>query len=218
MGAELSVIVLGVLIALWADGWVEERAERRIEANRVEALGDNVAATRARLQEAIEEARDSQEALATIAGWETAAAATGRDNVIVEGLLFGPLFTPEINVYDDLKNSGDLALLRNTRLRQALAKMDATFDQLHLHQEDLVSVQQLTLDPFVIREFALGPALARFVGLEDVPLDPVDTTVDTRELRNLALFKLDLVVQLLDMYDEAVDALREVEAAMQDGS
>jgi hypothetical protein len=49
LGAELAVIVLGVLIALWADGWVAARADREIERNRVEALRDNVAATRIRL-------------------------------------------------------------------------------------------------------------------------------------------------------------------------
>ncbi|MEL7372957.1 MAG: hypothetical protein AAGJ36_00710, partial [Pseudomonadota bacterium] len=44
--AELAIIVLGVLIALWADGWVADRQDRKKEAARIAALRDNVVATR----------------------------------------------------------------------------------------------------------------------------------------------------------------------------
>jgi hypothetical protein len=214
LGAELAVIVLGVLIALWADGWVAERADREVERNRVEALGDNVRATRIRLEDAREQAEVARESLAELARLADATFVAERVDRMMVGFLFGPIFTPEINVYADLKNSGDLALLTSGELRQALARMDAQFEQLALLQSDLTTVQQLNFDPVVVREFSLGPTLGPSLGLGNLPADAGAPAVDLRVLRNLALFKLDLVVQLLEGYSEASEALDAVERAM----
>lgn len=218
LGAELAVIVLGVLIALWADGWVAERRDRAVERSRIEALMDNVAATRERLRAAQELARSAREALTLIVYWEDAEEVGRHQDLISSGLLFGPVFTPEINVYADLKNSGDLALLRSADLRQALARMDATFEELDLLQADLTMVQQLNFDPFLLREFPLAGTLGPFLGLEGLPADAVATDFDLRLIRNLALFKLDLIAQVLAGYDDAFDVLRLVEAALLDAS
>ena len=211
LGAELGVIIVGVLIALWADGWVSDRADRRVEASRIEALRDNLSGTRARLDDARTEAVSSQEALQRMVRWTAVSEALEQDGTVLRGLLYGPAFAPELNVYTDLKNSGDLALLRNAGLRQALARMEATLDRLHLLQADLITVQQLRYDPFVLENFALVRSLGPFLGLEDLPEDP-SPTPDLRELRNLALFKLDLVTQLLDAYADAEASIDDVEA------
>jgi gluconolactonase len=212
--AELGVIVLGVLIALWADGWVSDRAERRVEASRIEALRDNIDGTRARLVDARAEADDADAALREIVTWADPDQAVRDAGVVLRGLFFGPVFAPELNVYTDLKNSGDLALLRNAGLRQALAKMEASFDRLFLLQSDLVAVQQLRYDPYVLSEFSLSETLGPYVlGLDDLPRDP-SPTPNMRELRNLALFKLDLVTQLRRAYDDVDSALDEVEQQM----
>ena len=218
LGAELAIIVLGVLIALWADGCVADRADRAEEASRVEGLRDNVAATRVRLAEAEEEALVARRSLREIAYWEDSSEADENADAILAGLLFGPVFAPEIAVYADLKNSGDLALLRNAALRQELASMDATLEHLELLQADLVTVQQLNLDPFLVREFALGEAFGGYLELEGLPQDTAPPAFDLRVLRNLALFKLDLVDQLVQAYGEVSDAMDRVEGAMEPGS
>jgi hypothetical protein len=177
-----------------------------------------VIASRTRLADARDEAQAAHEALVQIVYMEDAAAVGQNAELILSGLLFGPIFTPEINVYDDLKSSGDLALLTNVELRQGLARMDAIFEQLALLQADLTTVQQLNFDPYVVRRLTLGSSLGPFLGLEDLPADasPRMESDDMRTLRNLALFKLDLVTQLLAEYDEAADALDSVEEAMGD--
>jgi hypothetical protein len=124
------------------------------------------------------------------------------------------VFTPELNVYADLKNSGDLALLRSGELRQALARMDAVLEELALLQSDLVLVQQLNIDPFVIREFDLGSTVGSWVGLDDLTGEPTASDFDFRVFRNLSLFKLDLVQQEIRNYEAAIDAIDAVEAAL----
>lgn len=214
LAAELGVIVLGVLIALWADGWVAERADRDVEQARTAALRENIVATRGHLTEAVEEALSAQEALSAMAYWEDPALLKHEQETVLRGFLFGPVFTPEINVYSDLKNSGDLALLTSADLRQALARMDAVLEQLALLQSDVVAVQQLNFDPFVVGALVLEGTLGPFLGLEDLPQNNSTPDVDMQVLRNLALFKLDLVLQLLRRYDDAGEALQGVEDAM----
>jgi len=159
--SELAVIVTGVLLALWADSWVDERAERRVEASRIEALRDNVAATRERLGRALADAESASHALRTVAYWESLPILEeASEGVLLEALLFGPSFTPEINVYVDLKSSGELGLLRSARLRQSLAGMDATLEQLQLLQHDLITVQQLNFDRYVLETLALDRGFA----------------------------------------------------------
>ena len=215
--AELGIIVLGVLIALWADEWVAERADRQVERNRIEALRDNLDATRVRLDEAVEETRAAQEALTLAAYWQDPATLSQRHDVVLLGLMYGPVFTPEINVYDDLKNSGDLGLLTNAELRQALAHMDAVFEELALLQSDVTMVQQLNVDSFLMQELGLGATMGPYLGLEDLPVDVPNPDIDMQRLRNLSLFKLDLVRQLHVQYKRAVEALNEVEHAMNQG-
>jgi hypothetical protein len=214
LGTELAVIVLGVLLALWADGWVAGRAARNEEVSRVAALRENVVATRERLNRALEQSVSVREALTTTAQWTEIRGMAGREELVGNGLLYGPVFTPELNVYADLKSSGDLALLRSTDLRQALARMDATFEELALLQADITMVQQLTIDPFVIREFDLGPIVGPWVGLEDLPRQPGIPDFDLRLMRNLSLFKLDLIEQEITGYRKAMQVLDEVDQAM----
>jgi hypothetical protein len=214
LGVELAVIVVGVLLALWADGWVADRADRKEEASRVAALRENIVATRDRLNLALEQSVSVREALTSTAQWTEIRDMAGRAELVGNGLLYGPVFTPELNVYTDLKSSGDLALLRSTDLRQALARMDATFEQLALLQADITMVQQLTIDPFVIREFDLGPIVGPWVGLEDLPREPNNPDFDLRMMRNLSLFKLDLIEQEIQSYREAMEVLEEVDGAM----
>ncbi|MEJ2483963.1 MAG: hypothetical protein P8049_12840 [Gemmatimonadota bacterium] len=189
LAAELVVIVLGVLIALWADGWVAERSDRRVEASRITALRQNVTATRARLDQALEEATSAREALTATARWNDASDVAGHAHLVGAGLLYGPVFTPELNVYMDLKSSGDLALLRSDDLREALARMDATFEELALLTADMVMVQQLNIDPVMIEEFDLGPIVGPWVGLDDLTEAPATPDFDIRVFRNLSLFK-----------------------------
>ena len=212
MAAELAVIVVGVLIALSADGWVSSMTDRSIEAARARALQDNVNETLARLEAAQHEVAAAREALRLLASRDSLTS-TDVDQPLIDGLLYGPSFSPEMNVYDDLKSSGELALLKSSELRQALAKMDANFETVRLVQADLIVVQQLNLDPFIIAELNLGRLLGPYLGLDATP-QSWSRSPGIERVRNLAVFKLDLISELSLRYDEAEAALRVVDVAL----
>ena len=137
LGAELAIVVLGVTIALWADGWVTNRSDRAEESARLYALLDNVEESLEDLDSARDNAAGAAEALRELASPES----HGRNHdALVTHLRYGffyvPTYHPELNVYDDLKNSGELALLSNAELRRALASMDRRLELLLAAQAD----------------------------------------------------------------------------------
>ncbi|MEL6948537.1 MAG: hypothetical protein AAGM16_00250 [Pseudomonadota bacterium] len=209
--AELAIIVLGVLIALWADGWVSDRQDRKKEAARIAALRDNVVATRERLTAAIEDTDQVAGALRDIVYWEgTEDFGPEKKQTLMAGYLFGPRFTPEMNVYDDLENSGELALLTSDSLRQSLARMSATLFTIGVSQQDLMTVQQMNFDRFIVDNVAIGYVPDSPFNLDNIPVGEDPPLPEMRIIRNLALFKLDLIGQLRQEYESADAALGSV--------
>ncbi len=209
--AELGIIILGVLIALWADGWVSDRQDRDKEAARIAALRDNVVATRERIVRSREMAEFVIGKLMQVAYWEDLENFQEEKlSTLVPAYLAGPEFTPQMNVYEDLQNSGEIALLTSDALRQALARMRSELDELQLTHDDLLTVQQLNFDPFAVQYIAISPASSFFLDLENLPTDPQPELPELRIIRNLALFKLDLLRELLKDYDAADKALQDV--------
>ena len=214
LGAEVSVVVLGVTIALWADGWVAERNDRSVEASRLSALQDNVSVTLADLSKARDNAGGAAAALRELVSLQ-------RDNrnddeieeLLRYGLTYGPTFFPELNVYDDLKNSGELALLTNPELRRSLATMDARLEQARFAQADLLTVMQLNFDSYLITHFDLRWLYGSLTKLDqDTEPSEVDLGFTSEmEFQNLVIFKLDMVEQVEAAYQEAEDALMAVQ-------
>lgn len=209
LGAELAVIVLGVWIALWADGWASERSDRRTEAARLEALDQNIRRTLATLAEEREETRQAIEALRMLATLpEDAPEGDEVGDDFLFGFLHVPFISPELHVYEDLRSSGELGLLTDPELRLGLSVMDAAFDRLVAALEDLSTVQQLNVDPYLLERIDLRPFLGGFLGLPDMDARPVADFgfLTSREARNLVLFKLDLMIQIDLALEEAQQA------------
>ena len=209
LAAELAVIVLGVWIALWADGWASGRSDRRTEAARLEALDQNIRRTLAALAEEREETGRAIAALRMLATLpEDAVEGEDVGDDFLFGFLHVPLFSPELNVYEDLLSSGELGLLTDPELRLGLSVMDAAFDRLAAALEDLSTVQQLNVDPYLLERIDLRPFLGGFLGLPDVDALPAADFgfLTSREARNLVLFKLDLMIQIDLALEEAQEA------------
>jgi len=210
---ELTVIVIGVLIALWADDLATQRTARKVEALRIEALRTNVDETLSRLDNARNGVKRAEQALRIISSMELGSAQPA-DSLFMTGILYGTAdFFPELNVYQDLKSSGELGLLRNTKLRRALATMDASLERVEIYQADLLEVQQLNYDRFAIEELDLAQLMGANLSLE-IEDSLTNRSTDALRIRNLAVFKLNLVMDLIAVYDRAESSLLEVLESM----
>ena len=212
--AEFAVVVLGVTIALWADGWVAERSDRAAEAARLIALQENVNVSLIELRKARDDAAGAADALRELTSLEHRD--RQNDNVeelLLYGLLYGATFYPGLNVYDDLKSSGELALLKNPELRRSLAIMDSRIELMRFSQADLATVQQLNLDSYMINNIDLRPVYGSVTGLHPIAgASEMDLGFTSdMEFRNIVLLKLDLVTQVEAAFQDMEDALMAVQ-------
>ena len=123
--AEVALIVVGVTIALWADSWVGERRDLQREHARLTALYADTEETLAAISDLRLEASEAAIALRKIVNLQPPYEPNDTtSDLLRHGLLYGLAFHPEMSVYDDLKNSGELALLTNSALRQRRSNPD----------------------------------------------------------------------------------------------
>ena len=210
--AEFAIVVLGVTIALWAGSWVTAREDRAEEIMRLHALQDNVTTTLADLHDEIGNSTGAVDALRKLVGQSELPDDEIR-GLLRYALMYAPNFSPELNVYDDLKNSGELALLTDRRIRRALARMDAQLKRFQLAQVDLASVQLLDIDSYLIDEIDLRPLYGTDLGLEWTTVDgrrDFEFVSDTR-FQNRVLLKLDLVSAIQSGLTDVEVALVEVQ-------
>lgn len=215
--AELAVIILGVTIALSADGWVARRNDRAVETARLRALSENITQTRVGLRHEKANCDSALVALRELASagpsdWTSTAVA----RTLSRGILYVTVFRPDLNVYDDLKNSGELSLLRDTELRRTLSALDSRLEQFRLSQSDMATVQQLNIDSYLIRNIDLFPILGGYLDLDrGGDADFTDLAfLGAAEFRNLVLMKLDLVTQMSEGIEQTEQALTAVERSI----
>lgn len=197
--AEVGLIVVGVTLALWADAWLAHRGDQQKERARLVALSDNAEETLEEVRGARAEASEAADVLRRIVQLEPPDRA-GEDvlGLLRHGLLYGSSLHAEMSVYDDLKNSGELALLTNPELRRALSQLDTRLERLRLAQADLTTVQQIDVDTYMVDHIDLRAVYGKVTGLPK-PADRRDPDlgfVSDAEFQNRMLLKLDLITQL----------------------
>ena len=89
--------------------------------------------------------------------------------------------------------------------------MDARIQQVAFAQSDLLAVQQLNVDTYMIEHVDMQVLIGEELGVADSPDAGIDLSfVDDREFRNRMLMKLDLVIQLEEALTKAKTALEAV--------
>ncbi len=153
---ELATIVVGVLIALWADGLAQHRAERQRLESHLLAVGDELRGeieTLGTLLERLQSEASSLESLARIG-------ATGDlppDSVLIDlvysGLLDVTIFEPSLSAVGDLQSSGLVPLIEDLDLRLGLSGLRQSVGTSASNAVvNRSGPQQQLFDPFVLRE------------------------------------------------------------------
>ena len=217
IGIEFLIVVLGVTVALWADSWVADRADRDKETARLHGLLDNISSTLIDLRAERENASGAADAMRRLVlHGEKPVPENELGGMLQYAFLYGSTFSAELNVYEDLKSSGELALLSNAALRQALARMDSRLVQVQLAQSDLLAVMQLNFDSYWAKHADMRLVYDDAAGLEDFAQsgEAEYGFILDREFRNRLMLKLDLVLWVERTMEEAENALVNVENAI----
>lgn len=195
IGAELLVIILGVLVALTADAWRQSREERQAEANHLEALRDDIEASMTLLQSSntqrarlfaslVHLADDDLDRVPgdTVARW------------VYDGLFLVAGYETRLVALRDLQTSDQLRLLA-PRVRREIAELDRRLSELDRVENDFLQSQQGLMDPYLVDRIPLAQILTM---ADSLPLSGTGvsalswTSLRTQQLRNAIAFKLSL--------------------------
>lgn len=126
------LIVAGILIALYIDGWIQDRQDRAAETSYLELLRDDLALMEAELQAYI----DFESANVELGARTYAAIASENlpgDPVALQQMLAGLGTRQTLNLfssaYTDLTSSGNLQLIRSQELREKIVRYFASIER-----------------------------------------------------------------------------------------
>jgi hypothetical protein len=204
---ELTVIVIGVLIALWAEGWREGLADRASEETHLRALRED-------LDESLKLLHESNEGFEAMASalnhlLEVDIEATPADSIVAwvdRGLfrLYG--YVPRLTALSDLESANQLSLL-TPDVRRGIADLRRAVTNLDSYQEDFGISQQGLVDPFIVSRLQVPRIMAQSAGLSmSAERGESDwSLLMSREGRSVLVFKLSLVSLIRQNRAEVLD-------------
>jgi hypothetical protein len=227
-GVELLVIVVGVLIALWADQWWSDREDDRTEQTYLASLKEDINATLQELDSTIAKVVVWRQAASTLSQLPLEGPVPPNEELAeMMGLALFELFSFEdrLSTHQDLKSTGRLGLISNRDIRRSLAELDSLLENIVSIETDLMQTHHMTIDPYMVRHTDLA-TLAR-VGYVSNITNPairakyqdadkllgaslgVDHTsiINELEFRNILVFRIVLLSEALLTYNTLRDAL-----------
>ena len=157
LGAELVIVVLGVLLALWADGKAGESRDRAALDIQLASVRSEVRAAHALLEQRLKEWESQAAALKRLAAINSGAPPPPNDSLayyIDNGLLNFTTFDPDLSALRDLQESGRIPSIHRDKLRLGLARLqEALLGAKNLESVNLAEPQHDFFDPFVIDNF-----------------------------------------------------------------
>jgi hypothetical protein len=121
---ELAIVSLGVLIALWADQWMQTRQEASMAVSYLERLQTDVREDLRSLRFSANQARNRLAITRQVDAWlHDLDALPDPDSLVMSVHFAGVVFPPTISKFtiDELKSTGDVRLLRNEALKRQIA-------------------------------------------------------------------------------------------------
>jgi len=186
------VIIAGVLIALWADGMRQDRADRAAEFEHLESLHVDFETSLVELDSVLTEHADQVAALERLlAGNLSGEPSDSMRRWVYQGVWMIVQWSPQLSTLRDLQASGDLRVVKDTELRRGLAELDRILGLGAYEHADLTTTQQRLVDPFMVARLDL-PHLFFDTAPGPEAVRPV-TVLESEEAKNLIAFKLALI-------------------------
>lgn len=189
IAVEATAIVASILIAFAIDAWWQDRSEKIVEIQYLQALHEDLVISLKILDE--DEAAQQQQVAylesLLLANSETPYSDELRQ-WIDDGLWQIGSYEPQLSSLRDLESSGQTGIIQNQLVRQSLASVRQRLDSLEVVQRDFQISQQNLIDPFLVDNFDLSRLL-----LDRAPGDEPDVSMlGTDEFRSRVAFKIGL--------------------------
>tara|TARA_R110002049_G_scaffold304386_1_gene499525 strand:+ start:84 stop:782 length:699 start_codon:yes stop_codon:yes gene_type:complete len=154
---EATAIVASILLAFAIDAWWQNRTERIVETQYLQAL-------RADLHRSLQLLDEIEAQQRLQVGYLESLLLTNGDNAfsdelrrwIDDGLFNVGTYKPQISALRDLESSGQTQIIQNQDLRRVLASIRQRMDGLETVQRDFQQSQQMLIDTYLVDNFNLS--------------------------------------------------------------
>lgn len=224
---EMSIIIIGVLIALAVNDWWDNRIDRAEESQILESIGADVDATLALIDDTrsrVEADLQKLKVLSSGSAGEAGQFDAERLAEVLHSLWDVPPLSMLTSTHKELQTSGRLRLISNPKVRRLLAQFQQKYEFASLTYQDAFQHQQLKLDPYLLANIQASQisrqALRRDAGQAPAPLTPLSPITDHQHLlddfqfQNHVAAKYYLFAYYLQQTRELTDALRQLKSEL----
>ena len=155
---EILMIVVGINVALWFEGWFQELEDIETEAAYLADLRTDLLADIVQLDAAIEAGtRKAERAADVVDSWDAFVAGSQEEQA---STIFMPssyvLFTPQGFTFDSMQESGDFRLLRDARVKKALLSLDRQYQLVEVLQSNFLQALDDEYIPLMMQTFDIA--------------------------------------------------------------
>lgn len=189
--AEVLIIATGIILAISAESWWQDRRDRLLECRHLAALHDDLVASLTLIDE-VEEAQDAQSNYLSLLLQSDAADARPQELRLwlVDGVFNIETYRPQLAALEDLESSGQMQIIRNAEIRRSLATLRQKMDRYDGLQDDMIASQQALIDQYMVDNLDLVGILAETGDSGVMPI--ITETLQSRAFRSRVAFKLGL--------------------------
>lgn len=218
---EILLVVIGILIALQINNLNEVRKIDNEEQRILNALKIDV-------EQAIVDLEDQYASASAVKKTLQILLTEGveKDELLkspkIDSIMVGPLWVsavgvPIIQTYNDLKNAGEVSLIQSRTLRESLAEIENGLYNLTLQNEDLLTVQQMRVDPIAINyiDFATVIQKARSAEISAGSPNDYGKLFEIRELKNTFVAKYELLRNGQSYQEEMLESSKKLLALIE---
>lgn len=204
--AEGGAIVASILIAFAIDAWWQDRTERIIEVQYLQAIQEDLLSSLELLDE--DEAAQQRQV-----GYLESLLLTDSDTPysdelrrwVDDGLFNVGTYQPQSSALRDLESSGQSQVIRNPDIRRILASARQRMDSLEIAQRDFQLAQQTLIDPFLVDNFNLSHLMLDRAANNETNL----SLLGTSEFQSRIAFKISLRGEVGESQSEVREAFEE---------
>lgn len=199
---EIVLVVIGILIALQINTWNEGRKESKAEAKILATLLEDLQAAETLSANYIASEAYYLDILETVLHRDSIR--TILEDSVKTTEYFNKAFwdfeikVPVINTYSDLKNAGNIAMIRNQEIRERLSILDASIMDIEKLIADRSNVHQIRIDEICVEDINFLPLLQYKIPTFNITTgNPNDYNriMEIPRIRNLMGIKAALTVQ-----------------------
>jgi hypothetical protein len=186
---EATAIVASILLAFAIDAWWQNRTDRLVEAQYLQAM-------RADLLRSLELLDENEATQRRQVGYLESLLLTDGDTPysdelrlwLDDGLFNVGTYQPQISALHELESSAQTQIIQNQDLRRALASVRQRMNGLENVQGDFQLSQQMLIDPFLVDNFDLSNLLPNRTASTETDL----SMLGTRDFQSRVAFKISL--------------------------